>query len=155
MRTGVLSDEAWARIEPLLPSSAGKRGGRWRDHRQVFEAIAWRFRTGTPWRDLPEEFGPFQTIWCRHDLWSRDGTYDLLLTALQVDSDAAGELNWLSSVDSTVVRAHQHAAGARRAADPSPERPVEADQPAGRGEPDVGVDVVQDRAGSAPVLTGG
>jgi len=123
-RTGVLSDEAWDRIEPLLPSSAGLRGGRWRNHRQVIEAIAWRYRTGAPWRDLPEEFGPFQTIWKRHDRWSRDGTWERLVTAVQSDADAAGELDWLVSVDSTVVRAHQHAAGARRAADTLPELEV-------------------------------
>jgi transposase len=54
-RTQQLSDEAWALIEPLLPSSAGRRGGQWRDHRQVLEAILWRYRTGSPWRDLPAE----------------------------------------------------------------------------------------------------
>ena len=82
------------------------------------EAVAWRYRTGSPWRDLPAEFGPFQTIWKRHDRWSRDGTWERLVAAAQADADAAGELDWLVSVDSTVVRAHQHAAGARR-------RPVE------------------------------
>jgi transposase len=128
-RTGVLSDGAWEQIEPLLPSSAGLRGGRWRDHRQVIEAIAWRYRTGAPWRDLPEEFGPFQTIWKRHDRWSRDGTWERLVAAVQSDADAAGELDWLVSVDSTVVRAHQHAAGARRDADTLPE--LEAVEPAG------------------------
>jgi transposase len=116
VRFAVLSDEAWARIEPLLPTSQGKRGGRWRDHRQVIEAIAWRFRTGAPWRDLPERFGPWQTAWKRLDRWTRDGTWERLLRAVQADADAAGELDWVTSVDSTVVRAHQHAAGARRPA---------------------------------------
>lgn len=117
-RNGLIRDEVWERIEALLPSSRGRRGGRWRDHRQVMEAVAWRYRTGSPWRDLPAEFGPFQTIWKRHDRWSRDGTWERLVAAAQADADAAGELDWLVSVDSTVVRAHQHAAGARR-------RPVE------------------------------
>jgi putative transposase len=58
----VISDEAWAFIAPLLPSSAGRRGGQWRDHRQVLEAIAWRYRTGSPWRDLPARFGPWPTV---------------------------------------------------------------------------------------------
>src|SRR3954471_18825093 len=89
VRTGVLSDEAWARIEPLLPSSQGKRGGRWREHRQVVEAIAWRYRTGSPWRDLPQEFGPWQTAWKRHDRWSGDGTWERLARELQADADAA------------------------------------------------------------------
>lgn len=114
VRTGVLSDDVWERIEPLLPSSVGRRGGRWRDHRQVIEAVVWRYRTGSPWRDLPSQFGPFQTVWKRHDRWSRDGTWERLVTAMQADADAAGELDWLASVDATVVRAHQHAAGARR-----------------------------------------
>src|SRR3954454_30009 len=114
VRTGVLSDEAWARIEPLLPSSQGKRGGRWREHRQVVEAVVSRYRTGSPWRDLPEEFGPWQTAWERHDRWSGDGTWERVARELQADADVAGELDWVTSADSTVVRAHQHAAGARR-----------------------------------------
>jgi transposase len=113
-RTGVLSDVAWARIEPLLPDRSPRRGGRWREHRQVIEAIAWRYRTGSPWRDLPECFGPWQTAWKRLDRWARDGTWAKVLTAVQADADAAGELDWVASVDSSVMRAHQHAAGARR-----------------------------------------
>ena len=62
-RLRVLSDEMWARIEPLLPSSKGVRGGRGREHRMVFEGIVWRYRTGSPWRDVPEWFGPWQTLW--------------------------------------------------------------------------------------------
>jgi len=114
VRTGVLSDGAWARIEPLLPDRSPRRGGRWREHRQVIEAIAWRYRTGSPWRDLPETFGPWQTAWKRLDRWARDGTWDRVLAAVQADADAAGELDWVASVDSSVMRAHQHAAGARR-----------------------------------------
>jgi transposase len=114
VRSEVLSDAAWERIEPHLPSSQGLRGGRWRDHRQVIEAVAWRFRTGSPWRDLPEEFGPWQTAWKRHNRWTEDGTWAGLVGALQAQGDLAGELDWVSSIDSTVVRAHQHAAGARR-----------------------------------------
>jgi transposase len=116
VRSEVLSDAAWERIEPHLPSSQGLRGGRWRDHRQVIEAVVWRFRTGSPWRDLPVEFGPWQTAWKRHNRWTEDGTWARLVTAMQSASDAAGELDWLASVDSTVVRAHQHAAGARHLA---------------------------------------
>jgi transposase len=107
-----LSDEAWALIEPLLPSSAGCRGGQWRDHRRVLEAILWRYRTGSPWRDLPAEFGPWQTIWKRLNRWSGDGTLDKLLAAAHGDAEIAGELEWMVSADSTIARAHQHAAGA-------------------------------------------
>jgi transposase len=80
----------------------------------VIEGIVWRFRTGTPWRDVPEEFGPWKTLWKRHDRWSGDGTWDLLLTAVCADADAAAELDWVVAVDSSISRAHQHAAGARR-----------------------------------------
>ena len=111
-RMGQLSDEAWTLIEPHLPSSAGCRGGQWRDHRQVLEAILWRYRTGSPWRDLPPEFGPWQTVWKRLNRWSGDGTLDKLLDAAHGDAEIAAELDWVVSVDSTIARAHQHAAGA-------------------------------------------
>ena len=101
-------------MEPLLPSSAGRRGGRWRDHRQVIEAIAWKYRTGSPWRELPESFGPWQTAYERLTRWSADGTWVKLLARAQADADAAGELDWLVAADSTLVRVHQHGASARR-----------------------------------------
>ena len=110
----VISDELWERIKPLLPSLAPQRGGRWRDHREILEGIAWRFRTGSPWRDVPERFGPWQTVYDRHNLWSENGMYAVLFRHLLGEADADGELDWLVSVDSTIVRAHQHAAGARR-----------------------------------------
>jgi transposase len=110
----LISDRLWAQMEPLLPSTAPQRGGRWRSHRELLEAIAWRFRTGAPWRDLPERFGPWQTAYHRHNCWSEDGTYARLHQHLMGSADARGDLEWLVSVDSTIVRAHQHAAGARR-----------------------------------------
>jgi transposase len=113
-RTEVLSDAEWSRIEPLLPSSAGRPGRPFRDHRQVVEGIIYRYRAGIPWRDLPKEFGPYQTVWKRQARWSKDGTWDRLLTRLQAEADAAGELDWQVSVDSTVVRVHQHGATAAR-----------------------------------------
>jgi transposase len=110
----VLSDEMWARLEPLLPDRAPRRGGQWTDHREVVEAIIWRFRTGSPWRDLPAGFPPWQTVWWRFDRWAKDGTFDRVLAELQGLAQAADELEWVVSVDSTIARAHQHAAGARR-----------------------------------------
>src|SRR3954469_3518330 len=68
-----LTDAAWARIEPLLPET-GKRGGRWRDHRQVINAILWQSKTGVPWRDLPERYGPWKTAHERLRRWTADGT---------------------------------------------------------------------------------
>lgn len=76
---GAISDELWELIEPELPSSTGRRGRPWRDHRQTLEAIVWRYRTGCPWRDLPAEFGPWQTLWKRHRRWSADGVYQRIL----------------------------------------------------------------------------
>jgi transposase len=110
----VLTDEMWAQLEPLLPDRSPRRGGRWCDHRDVVEGIIWRFRTGSPWRDLPADFPPFQTVWHRFDAWSSKGTWDQILRELQGFAYAVGELEWTVSVDSTIARAHQHAAGARR-----------------------------------------
>ncbi|MGW1186326.1 IS5 family transposase [Streptomyces drozdowiczii] len=109
---GDLSDAEWERLRPFLPVSNG-RCGRWRDHRQVINGILHRIRTGVQWRDLPERFGPWKTVYERHRLWSADGTWERLLQQVQAAADAAGEIDWDVAVDSTSVRAHQHAAGAR------------------------------------------
>lgn len=110
----VLTDEMWARLEPLLPDRTPRRGGQWRDHRDVVEAIIWRTRTGSPWRDLPADFPSYQTVWYRLDRWAKDGTLDAVLKTLQGDAHAAGDLEWVVAVDSTIARAHQHSAGAPR-----------------------------------------
>ncbi|MGW8359252.1 IS5 family transposase [Streptomyces wedmorensis] len=117
MGRGDLTDAEWERLRPFLPVSNG-RCGRWRDHRQVIDGILHRVRTGVQWRDLPERFGPWKTVYERHRLWSADGTWERLLQQVQAEADAAGEIDWDISVDSTIVRAHQHAAGAR--AEPPP-----------------------------------
>ncbi|WP_373291360.1 IS5 family transposase, partial [Pilimelia anulata] len=107
-------DRMWVRLEPLLPDRSPQRGGRWSDHRLVIEAIAWKYRTGSPWRDVPEEFGSWKGAYSRFRRWTLDGTWQRLFTAVQADADTGGELDWLvAAVDSTVVRAHQHAAGLR------------------------------------------
>ena len=77
------------------------------------DVILWKLRTGAPWRDLPERYGPWQTCYDRFVRWRRDGTWDRLLALAQTKSDAVGEVEWDVNVDSTVVRAHQHAAGGR------------------------------------------
>jgi AcrR family transcriptional regulator len=81
-QSGVISDELWELIEPELPSSEGRRGRPWRDHRQTFEAILWRYRTGCTWRELPSEFGPWQTLWKRHRRWSAEGVYQRIVERL-------------------------------------------------------------------------
>jgi transposase len=111
---GGLSDAQWRRIEGLLPPVQGAMGRPQAPHRRVVEGIVFRYRAGIPWRDLPAEFGPWQTVWKRHHKWSKDGTWDRVLAELLADADADGGLDWRVSVDSSVVRAHQHATGTRR-----------------------------------------
>ncbi|GAA2230129.1 hypothetical protein GCM10010430_07680 [Kitasatospora cystarginea] len=113
-----LTDAQWERLAPLLPVSNG-RCGRWRDHRQVVNGVLYRIRTGVQWRDLPERYGPWKTVHERHRRWSADGTWEMLLRRIQAEADAAGEIDWDVSVDSTSVRAHHHAAGARQAPPPA------------------------------------
>lgn len=109
-------------VEPVLPSSQGRTGRPFRDHRQVIEGIIYRLRTGVPWRDLPVEFGPWQTVCKRHARFCRDGTWDAVLGRLQAEADAAGQVDWVVSVDFTVVRVHQHGATAARSGAGTPPR---------------------------------
>ena len=114
MGRGDLTNAEWDRLESFLPPG-GARGGRWSDHRRVINGVLYRVRTGVQWRDLPERFGPWETVYKRHRRWSADGTWQMLLSKVQAAEDAAGRIDWEASVDSTAVRAHQHAAGARKA----------------------------------------
>ena len=109
-----LTDREWALLEPLLPSREPRRARPWKDHREVVNAVLWRTRTGSPWRDLPAAYGCWKTIYNRHRRWSADGTWARVLHELQRGCDT-GQDRWLVAIDSTVVRAHQHAAGARHA----------------------------------------
>lgn len=108
-RSQVLTDDQWELIDPLMPSSVGKRGRSFGDHRRVVEGMIYRYRTGVAWRDLPSDFGPWQTVWKRHRRFAGDGTWDRVLSALLARADAAGLVDWDVAVDSTVNRAHQHA----------------------------------------------
>ncbi|MFE3251064.1 IS5 family transposase [Streptomyces sp. NPDC059209] len=110
----LLTDAQWARIEPLLPDRTPRRGARWRDHREVIDAIAWRFQTGSQWLHLPEKYGNWQGGCNRLRMWAVGGTWERVFTALMAQADADEDLNRAVSVDSTIVRAHQHAAGARK-----------------------------------------
>jgi transposase len=109
-----LTDAEYAVIEPLLPDRTPKRGGRWRDHRQTINGILFRVRTGVPWRDVPDRYGPWQTLYKRFARWEQDGTWARIEAHLQTGADAAGDLDWHGQADSSVVRAHQHAAGAQK-----------------------------------------
>ena len=110
-------------LEPLLPR--GKKPGRpltWAG-RQLIDGIRFRVRTGAPWRDVPVEYGPWSGIYDLFRRWQRDGTWHQLLTRLQALADAKGAIVWDLSIDSTVCRAHQHAAGARKQGDLQKEPP--------------------------------
>jgi transposase len=111
-----LTDEHWARLAPLLPPQKPKRGRRARDHRQMLNALLWMHATGAQWRDLPERYGPWQSVATRLYRWVAAGVWGTILATLQQQGDAAGQRDWSAHfVDGTVVRAHQHAAGARHA----------------------------------------
>lgn len=113
IRRHELTDRAWEQVWPLLPPDRGGRPAR--DPRVLINAILWKLATGAPWRDLPERYGPWQTAYHRFRQWSRDGTWERLWRQVQVKSDAVGQVDWeIVAVDSTMVRAHQHAAGARK-----------------------------------------
>src|SRR5262249_14451698 len=100
---GELTETAWAAMAPLLPGH-GRRGGHWRDHRQVITGIVWKLRTWAPWRDVPERYGPWQTCAERLHRWRRAGTWERILAHVPTRSDAVGEVVWEVSVDSSTAR---------------------------------------------------
>jgi transposase len=118
LRRHELSDEEWALLEPLLPPR--ETGGRpFHEHRLILNGMLYWLHTGVPWRDLPERYGPWQTVYARFRRWSRDGLWDRLLATLQRDLDAAGQIEWtLWCIDGSLVRAHKHAAGAGKKGGP-------------------------------------
>ena len=112
-----LSDEEWARIEGLLPAQKPATGRANLDHRTVVNGMIWVLRSGAPWRDLPERYGKWTTVYSRFQRWSKAGVWNRVLTALQEQADGMGKLNWdVHFQDGSVMRAHQHAAGAKKAA---------------------------------------
>lgn len=108
-----LTDAQYTLLLPYLPPD-GQVGHPWCDHRRILNGLFWKQRTGAPWRDIPERYGPWQTIYDRFVLWRRDGTWDRMLTALQIELDARGQLDWEQwNLDGTNIRASRAAAGAR------------------------------------------
>lgn len=108
-RRYALRDDQWERIRDLLPGRAGHVGVTAKDNRLFVEAVLYRYRAGIPWRDLPERFGDFRVIHLRHSRWSRSGVWQRVFEALAQEAD-----NEYAMIDSTIVRAHQHSAGAKR-----------------------------------------
>ncbi len=105
----MLRDDQWARIEQLLPGREGDRGCTAKDNRLFVEAVLWILRTGSPWRDLPREFGRWHSTYMRFARWRDTGVWERLTDALGRDAD----LEQLF-IDSTIVRAHQHSSGAKK-----------------------------------------
>jgi transposase len=117
MRERELTDDQRAALAPHLPPQRAVTGRPAKDHRTVVEAILWRLRTGAPWRDLPERYGPWQSAYTRFRRWQQAGVWDRALAALQAAADARGDLDWsLHFLDGTTIRAHPHAAGAKKGA---------------------------------------
>jgi transposase len=105
----ILRDDQWKRIEQMLPGKSGDPGRTGEDNRLFVEAVLWVARTGSPWRDLPEEFGCWNSVYKRFARWSNNGVWHRVFAALAMDADFEEIF-----LDSTIVRAHQHAAGAAK-----------------------------------------
>jgi putative transposase len=105
-----LTDADWKRLEPLLPGTGG-RGRRGRPHRIMLEAMLWILRTGAPWRDLPPEYGSWQSVYTRFSRWSQKNVLKRVFDKLAEEHDSEGYM-----IDGTIVRAHQDATGAQKKA---------------------------------------
>ena len=104
-----LRDDQWQRLEPMLPGKAGDPGRAGEDNRQFIEAVLWIARTGSPWRDLPPEFGLWNSVYTRFARWSNNGVWQKVFGQLAKDADFEEVF-----LDSTIVRAHQHSSGAAK-----------------------------------------
>ena len=110
-----LTDAEWDAIADLLPSGEGRRGRPWNDHRRTMNAMVWILRTGAPWRDLPEKYGPWQSVYDRFSRYEKDGTWDMILRLLQRRLATEGHIDkdcWY--IDGSSIRASRAAAGAQK-----------------------------------------
>jgi putative transposase len=103
-----LTDEQWRRIEHLIPGKPGDPGRSGKDNRLFVDAIVWMARTGAPWRDLSPFFGKWNSVWKRFRRWAKAGVWERIMAALADDPDFEAVI-----IDGTIIRAHQHAAGAK------------------------------------------
>ena len=112
-----LTDEQWKVVETILPEDPVRDDGRgrpWSDRRKVLNGVLWILRTGAPWRDLPERYGAWRTVASRFYRWQKAGIWQKILAELQRQADGTEQVDWSKHyVDSTLIRAHQHAAGAK------------------------------------------
>ncbi|MFE1030269.1 IS5 family transposase [Streptomyces sp. NPDC058818] len=112
VRRHELTDQEWELLAPLIPRAAT---GRPRvEDRQVINGMVYKIRTGISWRDLPERYGPWKTVYTRFRRYTLDGVFTQALQHIQAHADAAGDIDWLVQIDSTIARAHQHAAATGR-----------------------------------------
>ena len=113
MRRFELTDGQWMLIKPVLPRQS--RGGRWNDHRQTLDGMLWVLRCGSPWRDMPERYGSWKSVYSRFRRWTDDGTLDKVLTRLRARIDRDGLIEWDTwCVDGSNIRASKAAAGASK-----------------------------------------
>ncbi len=117
-----LRDDQWERIKDLLPGQPGHVGANSANTRRFVDAVLYRYRAGIPWRDLPARFGDFRNIHQRHTRWSQAGVWRSVFEVLARDAD-----NEYAMIDSTIVRAHQHSAGAQKGGGKQPRRSVAAE----------------------------
>src|ERR1700727_1247664 len=115
MRRYALRDDQWDRIKDILPGREGHVGGTAADNRLFVEAVLFRFRAGIPWRDLPERFGDWKIVYQRFNRWAKSGAFERVFKLLASDHD-----NEYMMIDATIVRAHQHSAGAQKNVWPAP-----------------------------------
>lgn len=114
MNRGDLTNEQWEKLEPLLPPLKPHTERTNNEHRPIINGILWILRTGAPWQDLPRRYGPSGTVASRYYRWRQAGIWDRLFAAVQPQADAEGRLDWdVHFVDAPVIRAPQHAAGAK------------------------------------------
>src|SRR5438034_7087553 len=114
VRRHEITDAEWERLAPLLPPERPRTGRPNKSHRLIVNGILWKLRTGAPWRDLPERYGPWECLHTRYRRCRLAGVWDRVLAAVQAAGDDNGQLDWsVHFMDGTVIRAHQHAAGAK------------------------------------------
>ena len=106
-----LTDQEWEQIVPLLPSNKAGRERPPKDNRQMLNAMVWLARSGAPWRDLPEHYGPWESVYSRFRKWIDDGVLDNIFRVLSLESEL-----YELSIDASIVQAHQHSAGAKKGA---------------------------------------
>ena len=130
-----LKDEEFTLIADLLPPT-GRPGGRWNDHRTTLDGVLWILHTGAQWRELPERYGKWKSVYDRFNRWARDGTIDRVLEHLHLRLDASGRIDFdLWCIDGTSIRASRAAAGAGggKGGPPSPPTTPSAARGAGSG----------------------